>query len=223
MTNERLFAINACKELETSLSLYGFKCYQKGLSYKRKLTKDITQEILFVIQRYNLIRVGISSHSRKMKQWNIDNQFSENGYLYDQTQFSYITPIQTYKTWEIALSDIAKKQFQKEVLFQIEKYVIPFLDKFRDMDVLINDLVMSGGQWSPYEKLSKLPMSVVLAFGSIEQAQLLLDNYCKRNPLIISNVKRKKIDQMTEYDFQFIEFLGADEFKLAFSKGLKLK
>lgn len=224
MTEERQFAINTCKELETAFSKYGFKTLKKGLRYKRKLNKDITQEIYFEIHRYFSIKVSIAVYSKKMKQWNVENNFDDSDCIYFK-QLGYMTPLRTWKTWTINKSDIAKNQFQKEVLHQIEKYAIPFLDKFNDMNLVITDLINSGGKWTEYESDDFIipPIRKILALGTLEQAQMLLDNHSKKNVKVINQVKKHKLDKMTKFDFTHQEFFGAKEFKIAFANGLKIK
>ncbi len=221
MTEKREYIINACNELEPILSKYGFKVMSKGLRYKRSLTKDISQEIKFIIQRYYLIRVSISVHSKKMKKWNIENNISEDDYLFFQYNIGYMTPLQKSKIWEVGQSDVAKKQFHKEILNLIEKYIIPFFNKFNDMDSLVNDLVANGGRWSEYS-INELPIRITLVFGNLKQSQMLLNNYCKKNPKILSSVKRNGLDKVIEQNFNLQEFLGAMEFKIAFANGLKI-
>lgn len=181
MTEERQFAINACKELETAFSQYGFKTFKKGLRYKRKLNEEITQEIHFEIHRYSSIKASIAVYAKKMKQWHVENKFDDCDCIYFK-QLGYMTPLRTWKTWAINKSDSAKRQFQKEVLYQIEKYALPFLDQFNDIDSVITDLIESGGKWTEYENDDFLipPIREVLALGTLEQAQRLLDSHAKK-------------------------------------------
>ncbi len=162
MTEKRKFAINACSELESFLSKYDFKLISKGLCYKRNLTNDISQEIKFNIQRYSLIRVSLSVSSKKIKKWNKENTFLENGYLFFEYNISNITPLKQDKYWEISTSEIAKKQFIKEITALIEEYVIPFFEKFNNLELFINELIKHNeSKWTKYSD-NKIPDKLIL-------------------------------------------------------------
>ena len=222
MKPEKEYAITACKELETILSRYGFKTLSKGLLFKRKLNTDITQEIRFQITSNLDIIVHIAVMTEMVKQWNKANYNVEIDTVLTN-QLGYLTPIQNWKTWIIGKSDIAKKQFQKEVLFQIEEYIMPLFDKFNDINALIEELIENNGSWNKYEKkIQILPIETVLCYKNLDEGQKLLNNFLKENRTYLKLIKQHKLDEMKEFNFKHSEFFGANKFKIAFDKGLSL-
>lgn len=222
MRPEREFAITACKELEEKLTMYGFKTLSKELLFKRKLNADIKQEIAFQITSHSDIIVHISISSETVKRWNKDNFEDESGIMV-ANQLGYLTPLQNWKTWNIMKSEIAKKQFKEEVLYQIEAYILPFFDKFNDINLLIEELIENNGSWTTYDKKAQvLPIATVLSYKTVEDGQRLLNNFLQENVIYHKQIRRHKFHEMIEFDFKYSEFLGAIEFKKAFKKGLTL-
>ncbi len=222
MRPEREFAITACKELEDKLSLYSFKTLSKGVLFKRKLNSDITQEIAFQITSSFDIIVHISISSETVKRWNKDNFEDESGIMVIN-QLGYLTPLQNWKTWNIMRSEIAKKQFKEEVLYQIEEYILPFFDKFNNISLLIEELIENNGSWTTYDKEAQvLPIETVLSYKTLEDGQRLLNNFLQENVVYLKQIRKHEFHEMTEFDFKYSEFFGAIEFKKAFKKGLTL-
>ena len=222
MRPEKEFAVTACKELEEKLSMYGFKTLSKGLLFTRKLNRDITQEIAFQITSSFDIIVHISISSETVKRWNKDNFEDESGIMVTN-QLGYLTPLQNWKTWNIMKSEIAKKQFKEEVLYQIEEYILPFFDKFNNINLLIEELIENNGSWTNYDKKAQvLPIETVLSCKTLEDGQRLLNNFLQENFAYLKQIRKHKFHEMTEFDFRYSEFFGAIEFKKAFKKGLTL-
>ncbi|RLJ81004.1 hypothetical protein [Pedobacter alluvionis] len=222
MRPEKEFAVTACKELEEKLSMYGFKTLSKGLLFKRKLNRDITQEIAFQITSHFDIIVHISISSEIVKRWNKDNFKDESGIMVTK-QLGYLTPLQNWKTWNIMKSEIAKKQFKEEFLYQIEEYILPFFEKFNNINLLIEELIENNGSWTNYDKKGQvLPIEIVLSYKTVEDGQRLLNNFLKENVAYLKQIRKHKLHEMIEFDFKYSDFFGAIEFKKASKKGLTL-
>ncbi len=222
MRPEREFAINACKGLENELMKYGFKFNLKKLLFTRELNEDITQVIHFSITRYFSITADILVCSKKVKKWAKDNYKIKNQSVFG-SHLGYLTPLQTWKSWEVGLSDIAKKQFHKEFLFQIETYIVPLLDEFNTIDLLIKKLIKNNGDWSNYKKGngSILPIEFVLVYGNQHEAQLMLDNYLNKYKYYLKLI-REYNTELNKCDFTTSEFVGATQIKIAIDNGLKI-
>ncbi|MHA7060013.1 DUF4304 domain-containing protein [Aquimarina sp. M1] len=223
MRPEREFAVDACKELESSLSKYGFTTLSKGLRFKRRMNSDITQEILFQITSNLDIIANINVRSKQVNQWN-KKKYNRNSDLIFGCQLGYLTPLQDYKTWCIMKSNTTKKQFQDEVLFQIEEYIIPLFDKFNNTDALIDELTVNHGDWSIYRKNEgeRLPIKFVLVYGTKLKAQELLDSYLNKYRYYISNIKESRLTEMKNFEYTVSEFYGAIQFKIALNNSLNI-
>ncbi|GEM_PF-4556681 len=186
MKEERKYAIEACRGICDSLAEYGFVTAKNGLSASRMVDKDIGQEICFQINRYQQITIHFHLYSRKVKDWYKERyQLKDAGLLTGLgEQLGYITPGKDWHEWYIAKSDLAKEQFRKEALERIHTYLLPYLEKFRNLPGFIEELYQSGGKISPWHNSCRaLPLIFVWVYEK-EKAQSLLDKYIDMNPIM---------------------------------------
>ena len=217
MTEIRKYIQEVCRELMDSYSDKGFVILKSGLKTKRKVDKDITQEIWCQITSYHDIIIHFNVQSKKTEKWLKETyQMQYAGGL--GTQLGYITPQNTWKSWTIGKSEIAKVQFLKEAKGMIDDYLMPYLDSFYDMPTLIESICQQGS----ITKVSIPPVSFVLQYGSIKQVGRLLENFFENNPKIFTNALKNK-KYFEDASLNTSPFMGAQEIKIAILNNVILK
>jgi len=220
MKESRVYTIEACREVLTELG-YGFTVAANGIQAKRILNKDIVQEVYFQITSHCDIIAHYQVSSKKVKKW-FEERYQIKRDNITGGQLGYITPLQTWKNWHIGNSDIAKLQFKKEVQEQMVNYLIPFFDTFNNINSVILKLCEYGGRWTEYEKgYWFAPVSFVLAYGNVEQAQQMFDKLLMENPSFKKNIIKYKTSENIINIFGVSSFQGEVEARIAFDNGIK--
>lgn len=210
MKTEREFTQDACRELCESFADKGFTTSKNGLKTTRKIDKDITQQFLCQITRQNDIIIHFYVESKKIKRWLKDTYQIESFGEGLGTQLGYITKQDTWKSWYIGKSEIARQNFLKEARDMITNYLIPYFDRFYNSLTFIEYICSQGS----ISKECVPPISFILQYGTIKQVGILLDNYFKNNPKIFITTQKNK-PYFEDENFSTMPFCGAREIKLA--------
>lgn len=227
MRKERIYAIEACREIGNLLADKGFVTSKNGLSATRLIDKDLQQELYFDVTRHLNITVFFNIKSKKMGKWLKDKYSINNKIAYGLgNQLGYITPRKSYLSWTIGTSDIAKAQFIKESTELINTYLIPYFDQFSDMPQFIDKLGKSGGRISTYiGHWWVTPISFVLTYGGLDQAQILFDNYVAMNPSVRSKIVENRLNtDALKIGLGYVHaFHGSLEISIGFDNGVIMK
>ena len=223
MKSEREYIQEACREFNNSFADKGFVASKNGLTAKRKIDKDITQEISCQITSHRGVIIHFNVSSKKMTKW-LKDQYplkctSVSGL---GGQLGYITKQQTWKTWYIGKSDIARNQFLKEASDMITNYLMPYFDAFYDIPSMLKAI---SNQGSISKEMNSFipPILFILQYGTIEQAQMALDRYLENNPQIYQTVRKDKAYFDKSNDFFPIPFMWAEQIKIAINNGLSVR
>lgn len=224
MRKERIYAIEACREVCNAISDKGFVVSRNGLSAVRYIDKDIKQEVNFQITSHWDIITHFNVSSRKVKKW-LKEKYNITMTTIPELgeQLGYITPRKSWLSWYIGESSIAKTQFLTESVNLINEYLIPYFDQFYDVPHLIDKLCCSGGKISPYiNSYWTPPISFVLCYGGIEKSQELFDTYILLNPAARKNIMTYKLQTNTGVGY-VSAFSGNQELSIAFDNGIVMK
>lgn len=224
MTTERIFAIEACREVLETFIDNDFSVSKKGLKVSRTIDKDIKQEIEFQVTTHHDIIIHYIISSKKIKNWFKEKYSFKREGIITAGQLGYLTPRNDWHTWQIGTSDIAKNQFTAEAKSMIQDYLIPLFERFYDIDRLINDLCQYGGKWSQYTThFRAAPLCFTLIYGGSEKAQLLFDNYLVETKNCKQNIIKHKLHEIQYNPNIYVSpFVGSEEIVIAFDNGIKM-
>lgn len=218
MSNERIFATEASRELLMKVDDRGFSISRSGLKTTRTINKDIKQTIEIQITSHQDIIIHALVSSKKVKEWYKAKYGEKKLESIAYFQLGYLTPLNNWMSWHIGLSDIAKEQFVKEASKLIDTYLIPLLDRFNDIDQLVNSLCDNGGKWIKQQKdYWIVPLCFVLVYSDLEKTQVLFDNYLKENPNAKKNIAKHELSSATYNPSAYISsFIGSEEISIVF-------
>ena len=218
--SEKEYIQEACRELNSFFTNIGFIISKNGLIAKRKIDSDITQEIFCQITNYHEVIIHFSVYSKKVKKWLKETYQLENAEVSGLGgQLGYISKQNVWKTWQIGKSDIAKSQFLKEAKEMIDTFLIPYFDTFYNIPSMLDHICYQGGI-STQTPIFAPPISFVLQYGTVEQAQILLENYLINNPKQYQSIQRHKTYFDKDTALFPIPFIGADQIKTGINNGV---
>ena len=220
--------LNGCNEIAKAFVEY--KPLKKGQILKKYSDdKDIYYEIYFETSFRNYsasvsIRPKIFIYSKELKKWEIEqtkNEYSEGLIYYNQ--IGYISPYNSYKEQNLAGATFDKNIH--EIIRDINLYIIPIVEIFKDKNYAIEYLKNNGTQFIKWTEKSLDPMAFMIYFGGKDAAEIFLKDIiekCGYGGRIknlyneISKIEKEKID------LNHNEFAGASKIKLAFINGIKI-
>ncbi|WP_326982846.1 hypothetical protein VUJ46_22270 [Chryseobacterium sp. MYb264] len=219
--------LNTCHAIANQLE--GFKIYEKGQRLKKVASdKDIFFEITFQSYFVNhsshiMINPSMAVYSKSLKKWQVDNIRNEfcTGLIY-ANHIGYITPLNTWKKWNLA--GLSFEKSVDEIARYIQKYVLPIFDIFDSKETAIDFLKNNGTKFNPYCEDSLGPLDFLLCHSDQETANQFFNHYienCSYKGKIISFFDKLKTEK--EIDLNHSEFADAGKIKLAFLNGLSIK
>lgn len=224
--DSKVILLNACNEIANQLD--GFTIYQKGKRLKKVSSdKDIFFEITFETSFMNhsshiMINPSIAIYSKNLKKWQIEHIKNEycSGLIYGN-HIGYITPLNTWKKWNLA--GLSFEKSVKEIVNNIQKYVLPIFEVFNSKEGAIEFLRNKGTKFNPYCEDSLGPIDFLLCHSDKGTAEIFFNNFIKNSVhkgKIISFYEKLKTEK--EIDLTHSEFLDAGHIKLAFINGFSI-
>jgi len=218
--------LNSCNAIASQLP--DFTIYQKGKRLKKVSSdKDIFFEITFENSFMNhsshtMINPSIAIYSKSLKKWQIEHIKNEfcSGLIYGN-HIGYITPLNTWKKWNLA--GLSFEKSVKEIVNNIQKYVLPIFEIFNSKENAIEFLKNKGTKFNPYCEDSLSPISFLLCHSNKETAEIFFNNFIKNSGhkgKIISFYEKLKTEK--EIDLNHSEFLDAGHIKLAFVNDISI-
>lgn len=225
--DSKIVFLNSCNEIATQLG--DFKIYEKGRRLKKVASdKDIFFEITFQTGFNNhsshiMINPSMAIYSKSLKKWQIENIKSEfcTGLIY-ANHIGYITPLQTWKKWNLAGLSLEKSI--SEIVKNIQKFVLPIFEIFDAKETAVEFLKNKGTKFNPYCEDSLGPLAFLLCHADHDTSELFFNHYIENSinkEKIISFFEKLKTDR--EIDLNHSEFVDAAHIKLAFINNLSLK
>jgi hypothetical protein len=220
--------LNGCNEIAKAFVEY--KPIKKGQILKKYSDdKDMFFEIYFETSFRNSsafvsIKPKMHIYSKELKNWEIEqtkNKYKEGLIYYNQ--IGYSSPYNSQKEWNLAGADFDKNIH--EIVEDINLYIIPIVDIFKNKNTAIEYLKSNGTQFNKWTKKSLTPMAFMIYFGGKDTAEIFLRNFledCSYGERIknlyneLSKIEKEKID------LNFNEFADAAKIKLAFINGIKI-
>ena len=224
--DSKTILFNACNAVARQLE--GFEIYKKGQRLKKiSADKDIFFEIAFETSFINhsshiMMVPNIAVYSKKLKKWQTEHTTAEvcTGLIY-ANHLGYITPLQTWKRWNLA--GLSYEKSVDEITRNIQKYALPIFDLFNSKENAIEFLRNNGTKFNSYTEDSLGPLDFLLCFADRDTSEVFFNNFIKN-----FGYKGKVIDlydqlvSEKEIDLNYSEFVGASQVKLAYINGISI-
>ena len=178
--------LRACNEIAVPFLEKGFKTSKKGQCLKRiSKDKDLTFEICLHSSTYNSscsvdIYPLITITSKSLKNWvHRETLNINNGGLVFHNHIGYLSPINEYKSWNLA--GLSYELSVKTIIALLEKYACPIIDLFENRQMAIDFITQHGCCFNQYTKDSLLALPYMLMYGDKEQTENYFNHYIQLN------------------------------------------
>ena len=217
--------IKACNEIAVPFIEKGFKPSKSGQCLKKvSKDKDLTFEISFHSSVYNsscsvAIYPLISIASKRLKKWTHEENLNINdGGLVYQNHIGYLSPINEYKSWNIA--GLSYELSVKTIIDLLEKYACPIFDLFENRVTAIDFIMQHGCCFNQYTKDSLIALPYMLMYGEKKQAEDYFNHY-----LHSSKCRNRFVKAYSQLEKNAVIDCGLDNrfIILAYNQKLKIK